>query len=45
MRSLDHDNLCKFVGLSLDGPQMLSVWRYCGRGSLKVSVISCWYKI
>ncbi|KHJ92541.1 adenylate/guanylate cyclase catalytic domain protein [Oesophagostomum dentatum] len=32
---VDHDNLCKFLGLSLDGPLMLSVWRYCGRGSLK----------
>ncbi|KHJ76723.1 hypothetical protein OESDEN_23657 [Oesophagostomum dentatum] len=32
---IDHDNLCKFLGLSLDGPLTLSVWRYCGRGSLK----------
>ncbi|ETN75604.1 adenylate/guanylate cyclase catalytic domain protein [Necator americanus] len=35
MRTVDHDNLCKFFGLSMDGPQMLSVWRYCARGSLK----------
>ncbi|EYC08171.1 hypothetical protein Y032_0067g3 [Ancylostoma ceylanicum] len=35
MRTIDHDNICKFLGLSLDGPQVLSVWRYCGRGSLK----------
>ncbi|KAL6741093.1 hypothetical protein Aduo_014383 [Ancylostoma duodenale] len=35
MRTIDHDNICKFLGLSMDGPQVLSVWRYCGRGSLK----------
>ncbi|RCN51967.1 hypothetical protein ANCCAN_01754 [Ancylostoma caninum] len=35
MRTIDRDNICKFLGLSLDGPQVLSVWRYCGRGSLK----------
>ncbi|KAK6754096.1 hypothetical protein RB195_013228 [Necator americanus] len=35
MRTVDHDNLCKFFGLCMDGPQMLSVWRYCARGSLK----------
>ncbi|CAB3397272.1 unnamed protein product [Caenorhabditis bovis] len=31
---VDHANLNKFIGLSLDGPQLLSVWRYCSRGSL-----------
>ncbi|KIH55184.1 adenylate/guanylate cyclase catalytic domain protein, partial [Ancylostoma duodenale] len=36
MRTIDHDNICKFLGLSLDGPQVLSVWRYCGRGSFKL---------
>uniref|UniRef100_A0A7I5EBS6 Guanylate cyclase n=1 Tax=Haemonchus contortus TaxID=6289 RepID=A0A7I5EBS6_HAECO len=35
MRSTDHDNLCKFHGISLDGPMVLSVWKYCSRGSLK----------
>ncbi|CAD6193362.1 unnamed protein product [Caenorhabditis auriculariae] len=35
MRDIDHDNLCKFIGLVLDGPMLMSVWRYCLRGSLK----------
>uniref|UniRef100_A0A8R1HG75 Guanylate cyclase n=1 Tax=Caenorhabditis japonica TaxID=281687 RepID=A0A8R1HG75_CAEJA len=35
MRNIDQDNLCKFIGLSLDSPTLLSVWRYCSRGSLQ----------
>lgn len=35
MRLLDHDNLNRFVGLSVDGPETLSIWRYCSRGSLR----------
>uniref|UniRef100_A0A158PAA5 Guanylate cyclase n=1 Tax=Angiostrongylus cantonensis TaxID=6313 RepID=A0A158PAA5_ANGCA len=35
MKSAEHDNLCEFIGLSMDGPQILSVWKYCSRGSLK----------
>jgi len=35
MRQFEHDNVNRFVGLSLDGPETLSVWRYCNRGSLK----------
>ncbi|PAV89503.1 hypothetical protein WR25_06164 [Diploscapter pachys] len=34
LKSLENDNLCRFIGLSLDAPQMLSIWRYCSRGSL-----------
>ncbi|CAI4223627.1 unnamed protein product [Auanema sp. JU1783] len=35
LRQLEHDNMNTFLGLVLDGPEFLSVWRYCGRGSLK----------
>ncbi|PAV60946.1 hypothetical protein WR25_12114 [Diploscapter pachys] len=34
MKSLEHDNVCRFIGLCLDSSQMLSIWRYCSRGSL-----------
>ncbi|CAI5453598.1 unnamed protein product [Caenorhabditis angaria] len=39
LRSLEHDNICRFIGLSIDGPIYMSLWRYCSRGSVK-SVIS-----
>nr|BAK69482.1 guanylyl cyclase [Caenorhabditis elegans] len=34
MRNFDNDNLNKFIGLCLDGPQLFSLWRFCSRGSL-----------
>ncbi|EPB79953.1 hypothetical protein ANCCEY_01019 [Ancylostoma ceylanicum] len=34
LRRIEHDNLNRFVGVCLDGPQPLSVWKYCRRGSL-----------
>ncbi|CAI5452064.1 unnamed protein product [Caenorhabditis angaria] len=34
MRLIDHANLNKFIGMSLDAPQLMSVWRFCARGSL-----------
>uniref|UniRef100_A0A914VLK1 Guanylate cyclase n=1 Tax=Plectus sambesii TaxID=2011161 RepID=A0A914VLK1_9BILA len=35
MRELSHENVNKFIGVCLDGPNFLSLWRYCKRGSLK----------
>uniref|UniRef100_A0AC34Q8K7 Guanylate cyclase n=1 Tax=Panagrolaimus sp. JU765 TaxID=591449 RepID=A0AC34Q8K7_9BILA len=35
MRGMDHDNINRFVGLCLDGPEVLSIWRFCSRGSLR----------
>ncbi|KAK6037163.1 hypothetical protein COOONC_25332 [Cooperia oncophora] len=34
MRELENDNLNRFLGLCLDGPQLISIWKYCSRGSL-----------
>ncbi|WKY07218.1 hypothetical protein Q1695_006997 [Nippostrongylus brasiliensis] len=32
---LDHDNVNKFLGISLDGPEFMMVFRMCERGSLQ----------
>ncbi|CAI2354407.1 unnamed protein product [Caenorhabditis sp. 36 PRJEB53466] len=34
MRLIDQANLNKFIGMSLDAPQLLSIWKFCSRGSL-----------
>uniref|UniRef100_A0A0K0F3E9 Guanylate cyclase n=1 Tax=Strongyloides venezuelensis TaxID=75913 RepID=A0A0K0F3E9_STRVS len=34
LRSLDHDNLCKLFGMSVDSVNFIVIWRYCSRGSL-----------
>lgn len=34
MRKISYDNLCEFMGMSIDGPNVLSVWAFCRRGSL-----------
>lgn len=36
MRLFDADNVNRFIGVSIDGPQIVSVWRYCHRGTLAV---------
>ncbi|CAA98947.3 Receptor-type guanylate cyclase gcy-13 [Caenorhabditis elegans] len=35
LRSIEHDNVNRFIGLSIDGPVYMSFWRYCSRGSIK----------
>ncbi|VDL70321.1 unnamed protein product [Nippostrongylus brasiliensis] len=35
MQSNYHDNLCRFMGMCLDAAELMSLWRYCARGSLK----------
>ncbi|KAE9421556.1 hypothetical protein Angca_004723, partial [Angiostrongylus cantonensis] len=34
MRQIENDNVNRFIGICYDGPQMLSLWRYCSRGSI-----------
>uniref|UniRef100_A0A8R1DSH8 Guanylate cyclase n=1 Tax=Caenorhabditis japonica TaxID=281687 RepID=A0A8R1DSH8_CAEJA len=35
LRKLDHENINKFIGLSIDSAQFLAVWKLCSRGSLQ----------
>ncbi|EFP13058.1 CRE-GCY-19 protein [Caenorhabditis remanei] len=35
LRKLEHENVNKFIGLSIDGAEYLSVWKMCMRGSLQ----------
>ncbi|PAV61372.1 hypothetical protein WR25_26379 [Diploscapter pachys] len=35
VRKLDHGNVNKFIGLSIDGVEFIAVWRMCSRGSLQ----------
>ncbi|VDD85654.1 unnamed protein product [Enterobius vermicularis] len=35
LRFVNRDNLNRFLGLCIDGPQYLSVWKYCSHGSLQ----------
>ncbi|VDL64688.1 unnamed protein product [Nippostrongylus brasiliensis] len=35
MSKLHHDNVNRFVGLSIDGAQYVAVWRMCTRGTLQ----------
>ncbi|EYC20228.1 hypothetical protein Y032_0022g520 [Ancylostoma ceylanicum] len=35
MRQMEHDNVNRFIGICLDGPQMMSIWRYGSRGSIQ----------
>jgi hypothetical protein len=35
MRQIENDNLAKFMGFCINGPQYLSVWRYYMRGSIE----------
>ncbi|VDM70137.1 unnamed protein product [Strongylus vulgaris] len=45
MRKLDQDNLNRFIGLSIDGPEYLAIWRMCSRGTLQelISKGSLWF--
>lgn len=39
MTELEHDNINRFFGLSIDGPTYNSIWKYCERGTLNVIVL------
>ncbi|ETN82786.1 hypothetical protein NECAME_07791 [Necator americanus] len=35
MRQIEHDNLNRFVGISVDAGLVYSLWRFCSRGTLQ----------
>ncbi|CEF62572.1 Atrial natriuretic peptide receptor 1 [Strongyloides ratti] len=35
LRIVDHENLCKFIGYSVDSPNPMCFYKYCHRGNLK----------
>ncbi|RCN47983.1 hypothetical protein ANCCAN_05922 [Ancylostoma caninum] len=34
MRQMENENVNRFIGICIDGPQMMSLWRNCSRGSI-----------
>uniref|UniRef100_A0A914HMJ9 Guanylate cyclase n=1 Tax=Globodera rostochiensis TaxID=31243 RepID=A0A914HMJ9_GLORO len=40
MRLFDHENMNRFLGLCLDGPNVLAVWNFCARGSIRDVILS-----
>ncbi|EPB72411.1 hypothetical protein ANCCEY_08482 [Ancylostoma ceylanicum] len=34
MRQIENENVNRFIGICIDGPQMMSIWRNCSRGSI-----------
>uniref|UniRef100_A0A7E4ZTS6 Guanylate cyclase n=1 Tax=Panagrellus redivivus TaxID=6233 RepID=A0A7E4ZTS6_PANRE len=34
MRQIDHDNINRLLGICINGPQLLFIWKYAQRGSL-----------
>ncbi|XGW27158.1 hypothetical protein V3C99_007616 [Haemonchus contortus] len=45
MRKWDHDNVNRFIGLSIDGSEYIAIWRMCSRGTLQelISKGSLWF--
>ncbi|KAH7718412.1 Protein GCY-7 a, partial [Aphelenchoides avenae] len=41
MTKIDHENLNRFLGICLNGPQNFSIWRYCERGSIADVIEQC----
>lgn len=36
MCQVEHENMAKFIGLCLNGPFVMSIWRFYHRGSIQV---------
>ncbi|XGW27223.1 hypothetical protein V3C99_007658 [Haemonchus contortus] len=45
MRKLDHDNVNRFIGLSIDSSEYIAIWRMCSRGTLQDLILkgSLWF--
>ncbi|CAJ0953234.1 unnamed protein product, partial [Mesorhabditis belari] len=39
MRKMEHDNICRFLGLCIEVAPPMSVWKFCGRGSLDEAIM------
>ena len=45
MRLLDHSNVNKFIGVTVDSPELISVWRFCSRGTIQDIINSTTFQL
>uniref|UniRef100_A0A914Y8R7 Guanylate cyclase n=1 Tax=Panagrolaimus superbus TaxID=310955 RepID=A0A914Y8R7_9BILA len=45
MRQIDHANVNKFIGVTVDSPELISVWRFCSRGTVQDIINSSTFQL